>query len=459
MFELVINNGNVVNIEDGTISKCNIGIKSGKIAALSRETIEGEISIDASGMLVSPGFIDMHMHEDPLNKSGSSVFIEEGIFKNMVLMGVTTCIGGNCGIAMDDVGGYLQTVDQQGISVNFGTFLGYSAVREKIGVLDNYRPLTKIEAEEAKKLIRAGLSEGAVGLSFGLEYTPGSTTNELIEMAKVLRDFPGKMLAAHYRYDASEGIEAVKELIGISWAADVPMQISHIGSCTAFGMMEESLQLIEKARSIGIDVMADCYPYDAFCTHIGTAVFDGDCFSRWNKDYSAVVPTEGKYKGKRCTREMFEYLRENEPNTLVVTFVMDENEVTKAITHPLVIIASDGLMHNGQGHPRGAGAFPRVIAYYTREKKVLSLMEALRKMTLKPAQRLGLREKGILGIGKDADIVIFDSETVMDKADFEQPSLPPEGIPYVIVNGKVVVKEGSLTGEKPGKAIRFGGIV
>lgn len=458
MFELVINNGNVVNVAAGTIKKCNIGIKNGRIAALSQEKIQGETSIDASGMLISPGFIDMHMHEDPLIGSGSNALIEEDIFKSMALMGVTTCIGGNCGILMDDVEGYLKTADKQGLSVSFGTFLGYSAIREKIGVHDNYRPLTKAEAEAAKHLIRAGLSAGAAGLSFGLEYTPGSTTNELVEMAKVLRDFPGKILSAHYRYDASEGLEAVKELIGIGWAADVPMQISHIGSCTAFGMMEESLQLIEKARSIGIDVMADCYPYDAFCTYIGTAVFDGDCFSRWNKDYSAVEPTEGKYKGRRCTKEMFEYLRENEPNTLVVTFVMDENEVAKAIAHPLVIVASDGLMHKGQGHPRGAGAFPRVLAYYAREKKVLSLMEALRKMTVMPAERLGLPDKGVLEIGKDADIVIFDPEKVLDKADFSQPALPPEGMPYVIINGKLVVREGRLTGEKPGRAVRFGGV-
>lgn len=457
MFELVINDGNIVNVENGTISKCNIGIKNGKIAALSREAIRGETAIDASGLLVSPGFIDMHMHEDPLVINGPESVIEESIFKSMALMGVTTCIGGNCGILMDDVEGYLGTADKKGLSVNFGTYLGYSAIREKIGVSDNYRPLTKAEAEEAKKLIREGLSSGAVGLSFGLEYTPGSTTNELIEMAKVLKDFPGKILAAHYRYDASEGIEAMKELIAISWVAGVPMQISHIGSCTAFGMMEESLQLLEKARSIGIDVMADCYPYDAFCTYIGTAVFDGDCFSRWHKDYSAVVPAEGKYKGQHCTKEMFEYLRENEPNTLVVTFVMDENEVAKALAHPLVIVASDGLMHDGQGHPRGAGAFPRVLARYARERKVLTLAEALRKMTVMPARRLGLADKGTLDIGKDADIVIFDPETVRDKADFSRPSLPPEGIPYVIVNGKTVVKEGRLTGEKPGKAVRFGG--
>lgn len=455
MFDLVIKNGKVADVENGTVNRYNIGIKDGVIVTMNQEDLVGKRTVDASGMMVSPGFIDIHMHEDQLTKGENEPFIEEDIFKNMALMGVTTCIGGNCGIGMEDIEGYLTTVDKQGLSVNFGSFLGYSTLREKVGALDNYRPLTKKEIEEVKRLIRVGLEAGAVGLSYGLEYTPGSTTNELLETAKVLKEFPGKLLAAHYRYDACEGMEAMKELIYISWVTGVPMQISHIGSCTAFGMMEESLKLLEQARSIGIDVMADCYPYNAFSTYIGTAVFDGDCFARWAKDYSAILVSEGKYAGQYCTKEIFEYLREKEPNTLIVAFVMDEKEVDKALSYPLVLMASDGLLNKGQGHPRGAGAFPRILSHYVRDKKTIPLLAALVKMTVMPAKRLGLAKKGTLNPGNDADIVIFDSENIRDKADFNQPSLIPDGVSYVIVNGKIVVSEGSLTGEKPGKAIRF----
>lgn len=456
MFDLVIQNGDVADVENLLIKKCHIGIKDGKIAAVSEVELSGDKTIEASGMLVSPGFVDLHMHEDELKKEEGKTYIEEDIFKSMTLMGVTTCIGGNCGIGMTDMGGYLSAVDRQGLTVNFGAYLGYSSLREKIGVQDNYRPLTREESEEVKILIRAGLDAGALGISFGLEYTPGSTTNELLEAAKVLREYPDKLIAAHYRNDGEEGIEAIKELLHISWVTGVPLQISHIGSCTAFGMMDTSLDLLEKARSIGIDVMADCYPYHAFSTYIGTAVFDGDCFGRWDKDYSAILVAEGKYAGEYCTKEIFQYLREKEPNTLVVAFVMDEQEVEKALIYPLVMIASDGLMHNGQGHPRGAGAFPRVLSHYVREKKVLPLLTALSKMTVMPAKRLGLMKKGSIHIGNDADLVIFSPENIRDNADFSQPSLVPEGISYVIVNGEIVADRGRLTDSRPGKAIRFG---
>src|SRR5665648_223775 len=288
MFDLVINNGNMADVKNGLFKKCNIGIKNGIIESISQTKLTGINTIDALGMVVSPGFIDIHMHEDQISEVEGEMYIEEGIFKNMVLMGVTTCIGGNCGIQMDDIEGYFSTIGKQGIYLNFGAYLGYSNLRQKIGINDNYIPLTKEEIEKVKNLICIGLDAGALGLSFGLEYTPGSTTNEMIEVAKVLIKYPGKMLSAHYRYDVNEGMQAIKELIYISWVTGVPMQISHIGSCTSFGMMDESLRLLEKARSIGIDVMADCYPYNAFSTNIGTAVFDGDCFGRWGKDYNSI---------------------------------------------------------------------------------------------------------------------------------------------------------------------------
>lgn len=456
MFDLAINNGNVADVKNGLLTRANIGIKDGKIESISQTELTGIRTVDASGMVVSPGFIDIHMHEDQLDEIDGNKYIEEDIFKKMVLMGVTTCIGGNCGIRMDDAEGYFSTIDKQGISLNFGAYLGYSNLREKIGAKDNYKPLTKEEIQKVKNLIRAGLEAGALGLSFGLEYTPGSTTNEMIEIAEVLNEYPGKLLSAHFRYDANDGMKAIKELIYISWVTGVPMQISHIGSCTAYGMMDQSLALLEKARSIGIDVMADCYPYNAFSTYVGTAVFDGDCFGRWGKDYNAILVSEGKYAGKYCTKEIFEYIRENEPNTLVVAFVMDEKEVEKALVDPLVMIASDGLTHLGQGHPRAAGTFPRVLSQYVRDKKSMSLLTALSKMTIMPAERLGLSNKGSFTLGSDADIVIFDPNKIRDKADFEQPSLIPEGVAFVIVNGKIVAEEGRLTGEKPGKAIRFG---
>jgi len=274
-------------------------------------------------------------------------------------------------------------------------------------------------------------------------------------MAKVVGEFPDKLIAAHYRSDAEAGVEAIKELTYISWITSVPIQISHIGSCTAFGMMREGLQAMEQARKIGIDVMSDCYPYAAFSTFIGSAVFDEGCFERWGTDYSAIEPAEGEYRGQRCTRETFEYLRAHEPDTLVVAFVMNKDEVMEALVHPMVMVGSDGLMREGQGHPRAAGAFPRVFAHYVREREGLSLIDAILKMTLMPAERLGLKNKGKLTLGSDADITIFDPDKIVDRATYANPTTAPEGIPYVLVNGELVVDKGELTGVKPGKALRL----
>ena len=455
MHDLVIEGGSLIDVLNKKIYPCNVGIRGGKITTLSKESLSGEKKIDARGKLVSPGFIDIHMHEDPIVERGNALEIKEDIFKTMSKMGVTTCIGGNCGIGMTDIKEYFEIVEKNGLPVNFGSYLGYSALREKIGVSDNYRACTPEETKKIRSLVEKGLEDGALGVSFGLEYTPGSTTNEIIEIAKVVEGRSGKLLAAHFRSDADMGVEALKELIYISSVTKTPMQISHIGSCTGYGMMDDGLRVLEQARAEGINVMADCYPYEAFSTYVGSAVFDEGCFERWNKGYDALLATGGKYKGQRCTKEIFEYLRKEEPDTLVVAFVMEAEEIAKAISHPFIMVASDGLLQNSQGHPRAAGSFPRVIAHYVKKKQVLSLIDAICKMTLMPAERLGLTEKGAIKIGSDADLVIFDFESIQDGATFEEPVAAPTGISYVIVNGVSVVQEGVLTSERPGLPISF----
>ncbi len=455
MLDIVIKNGALVNFQDGNFEELNLGIKDGKIAALTKEVIKGRQEIDADKMIVAPGFIDIHMHEDPIVTEGNKRIVAEEITKLSAAMGVTTAIGGCCGTGMGDVAEYYKIIDNDGLSVNMGLYTGYSSLRQKIGIEDRYAPAKKDEIEKLKNLIRTDLAAGAIGLSFGIEYTPGSTTNEIIEVGKVVREFPGRSISVHCRHDAGMGIEAIKEAIYLGWVTAVPVQISHLGSCTAFGMMEESLTIIEKAKQAGIDLMSDCYPYNAFSTSIGSAVFDEGCFERYKATFSNLLVLEGKYKGCHCTKDSFHYLREYEPETKVSAFMMDDEEVAKAILHPDVLICSDGLFRNNQGHPRGAGAFPRYLSHYVREKGMIPLLEALSKITIKPALRLGLRNKGQLDIGKDADIVIFNADEIKDTSTYQQPAAPPLGIDYVLVNGVLAVDRGRLTGNKPGRAIRL----
>ena len=209
--------------------------------------------------------------------------------------------------------------------------------------------------------------------------------------------------------------------------------MSHIGSCAAVGYMDETLNVIKEARDAGVDISTDCYPYNAFCTGIGTAVFDEGCFERWGKTYSDILVLDGPYVNQRCNRELFEKLKKEDPDLHVAVFAMNREEVDKAFATPFVMVGSDCGFVNRHGHPRGAGAFPKVIREYVREKKMLTLMEALRKMTVMPAERVKLKYKGEIKEGNDADIVIFDENNIADGATFENPTEAPKGIDYVIV--------------------------
>ncbi|NBI07328.1 N-acyl-D-amino-acid deacylase family protein [Senegalia massiliensis] len=451
MFDLKITNGEIYDFDNSSKDILDIGISSGKIVKIGKNIGEAKIIIDAEKKIVSPGFIDIHMHEETI---GNTIDNDDyDIANKMLLMGVTTGVGGNCGINKQSIKEFYDFVDKNGSPINYLLFIGHNYLREQVGIEDRYRKATDKEIEQMKVLLNEAIDYGAIGLSFGIEYSPGITLDEIVKLCEPLR---GKevLLSAHYRKDAKYAIESVKELIEISKKTGIPMQISHLGSCAAYGMMNETLEVIQKAIDDGIDIEADCYPYDAFSTYIGSAVFDEGCFDLWNKSYDSILLTEEPYKGVRCNKELFIKARKEHPNMLVVAFVMNEDEVVRALKSPFMSIASDGLYNTSQGHPRGAGTFPKALSKYVREEEKISMLEALKKMTLIPAKRLGLKSKGQIKLNYDADLVIFDPKNIQDKADYLNPTLPPEGIEYVIINGEIVAKDKKILKSRLGKIIK-----
>ncbi|MBW2618059.1 MAG: amidohydrolase family protein, partial [Deltaproteobacteria bacterium] len=382
--DIALQNGRIIDPETRTDVEANVYIKDGRIESIGQETLAADQVLDASGLVVCPGFIDIHMHrEDEVGSEkdkGVSTTNEMGWLE--AGMGVTTAVGGNCGMGPPDFKNYMGVIEKIGTPINYMTFSGHAILREVCGQTDRYTPAKADIIRVMAGRVRQALEEGAVGLSIGLEYTPGASFEELLGVIRPLTDFPGALVSIHYRYDADRALESIDEMIALADESKAPLEISHLNSCAAFGLMPQALKKLETAIKSGVDLSIDTYPYDAFCTFLGSAVFDPGCLERWGVDYDALLVATGSHAGERFNAQLFERLRQEEPDALVVAFVMQEAEVEQAIAHPLTMVASDGLTVNGQGHPRGAGTFPRVLGFFSRQKGLLDLIEAIRKMTL-----------------------------------------------------------------------------
>ncbi len=429
-----------------------MGIKDGKIIDVGKCPESAKKVIDAEGLIVSPGFIDIHMHEEVI---GNSIDGDDYDIANYMLqMGVTTAVGGNCGNNRQDTEAFFGFIDKNGAPINYLLYIGHNYLRKKVG-LDIDGVATKSQIEKMRDMAKREIEqEGVIGISYGIEYSPAITFEEMVSLSSDIGyDI---LLSAHYRSDADKAIEAIKEMIAISRETKLPMQISHLGSCSAFGNMKEALALIQNAIDEGLSIQADCYPYDAFSTRIGSAVFAEGCFERWKKSYDSVMLTEEPFKGMFCDEKLFYKARREYPDMLAVAFVMNESEVLEAYKAPFVYVASDGLLNRSQGHPRAAGTFPRVLGRFVREYKALDFIDMLKKMTILPAERLGLTHKGDIRPGMDADLVIFNADTIIDRATFEEPTNPPEGIKYVIIDGKIALEGNKVVNSRLGRAVRRG---
>lgn len=449
MLDILLRNGSYPDFEERSIKRGNIGIEGKTIVYIGDGLPEARLCIDVSGKVVSPGFIDIHMHEEDFCKDGKRYIIS----RHMLEMGVTTVCGGNCGHSRQPLSEFKRVLKELGGSpVNYCMQSGYNTLRTRDG-LGPHTQSTEEQRAKYRQELREELMEGSFGISFGIEYDPAISFDEML-FAVTASDNSNHLVSAHYRNDAIYNLDPVREMIRLSREIKPRFQISHLSSCSAFQNMKEALELIGEAKKTDPDLDFDTYPYNAFSCSIGSTVFADGCFDGWKKSYGDVMLAGDPYKNVYCTKEIFKDARENYPDMLAVAFVLDENDIELAVNSHMGMIASDGLLKGGNGHPRAAGTFPRVLGRYVRERGSISMIEALRKMTKAPADRLRLFNKGQIKVGYDADITVFDPDTIQDRADFGYLG-KPDGIEYVFIGGDVAIEKGETVNLRLGRFIPF----
>jgi len=442
-YDLVIVGGRVVDPESSLNALRNIGIRNGRIEAVSEDDLDGIRVIDATGHVVSPGFVDLHEH-------GQSE-LEYGL---MVRDGVTSAFELEVGTG-DVEQWYAERAGGQ--YVNYGVSIGH--IKARMAVLNDpsesllpagiggsgFATVEQIAAMEV--MIRRGLDEGAVAVGFGSAYTPGAEMDEIEQMFTVAAE---QGVSAHIHIRG--GIAGLDSTIAAARRAGVALHVVHVNS-SAGRALNTFLASIETAQEAGQDVTTEAYPYRAGMTEIQSALFDN--WADWPEERFATRQLVST--GERLTRESF--ARAREEGGYVIMYDRTEELTQAAVASPLTMIASDGFMEGARGHPRTSGSYSKVLGRYVRDLGVLTLGEALAKMTIMPARRLEARvpamaNKARLRLGADADITIFDPATVIDRSTYLDATISSGGVPYVIVAGQVVVARGDLTGERPGSSIR-----
>lgn len=496
-YDLVITNARIVDGTGNPWFHGSIAVKDGKIAKVGRtENPDARQFIDAKGQIVAPGFIDVHTHAEDIYSNPKA--------ENFVRMGVTSLVTGNCGGSELDIKEFLGRINQKPLAVNLSTLIGHNTVRSNAMGLDDRAP-TATEQTKMNALVEKAMMDGAVGLSTGLIYLPGTfaKTVEVVELAKSASKYGG-VYASHIRDEGTEVVKAIEEAINIGEQADMPVEISHfkISSKALWGESPKTIGLVKAARSRGLNVTIDQYAYTASSTSLDSrlpswAIAGGrdegkkrladpairqkaardmkdeltkKNFKEYDFAYVASYRPNPEYNGKNIKditklargrdtlddqiEQMFEMYEKGGAG--MVYRVMSEQDVANIMREPFAMIASDSGVREfnaGVPHPRGYGNNARVLGRYVREQKLITLEDAIRKMTSLPAQTFGLSGRGLISVGFAADLVIFDESTITDKATFEAPHQYAEGFMAVIVNGEPVFANGKMTPAMPGQAL------
>ena len=529
-YDLLIKNGLVIDGSGRPGYRADLAITGDRIVQIGKLTnAHGARELDATGMVVAPGFIDM------LGQSETYLLIDPRAMSK-VMMGVTTEVTGegesiapinerlikeqmdfnrryNLTIDWRTLGEYFIRLEKQGAGVNLATFVGATQVREYVVGFDN-RPPTPAELEQMKQLVAAAMKDGALGLSTSLQYVPArfAKTEEIVELAKVARQYGG-IYATHQRSEANALDESLAEVFQIARQAKIPVEIWHLKTAYKknWGRMPDVLAKIKRARAAGLDITADIYPYIAGSTSLSACLppwaLEGGTekmLSRlndtairerlkkeittdskvWeniylgsggpsgvligsvvNRDLEALqgkrISQIGEEQGKEPLDALFDLILADHGQTSAIYFMMNEDDMRAAMRAPFVSFctdsgarANDGPLAGAKSHSRGWGSYPRILGRYVRDERLLTLAQAIHKMTGLPAKRVGLRNRGLLLAGSYADITIFDPKTVIDRATFEMPNQHPEGIKFVIVNGQISVDDGQRTAALAGRVLR-----
>ena len=453
-YDVVLQGGRVMDPETGADAVRNVGIRDGKIARISSEGLSGRRIVHAAGLVVAPGFIDLHQHGQDLASE-----------RVKALDGVTTAL--ELEIGAPDVAEFLKTKEGHSL-INYGTSASHVAARALVfgtplpvaDILPKSGPATDRAASPEQiahilERLRAELDAGGLAVGMGLQYTPGATRLEVIDTFRLAaeRKLPVYThVRSSGRLEPGSAIESISEVIGAAAISGASLHIVHINSsCTRDAM--ECLSMIEGARARGLDVTTEAYPYIAGMTAINSALFNPGWQEKLGIGYDSLLLPD---TGERLTKERFDELHNSNVTHLVVIFSNTQEAVDHVIGHPLVMIASDGA----EGHPRNAGTYSRVLAQYVREKAAITLMEALRKMSLMPAQTLerstpAAHQKGRLQEGADADIVVFDAAKISDRSTYAKPMEPSVGVHYLLVGGTILISEAKIVPNVfPGRALR-----
>jgi N-acyl-D-amino-acid deacylase len=496
--DILIKNGKIIDGTGNNWYYGNVAVKDGKIFKIGRDVnFSAKKIIDATGLIVAPGFIDVHTHlEGDETKDPNAT--------NFIMDGVTTCITGNCGTSNTDIGKYLQFIDSLKLSINVATLIGHNDVREKVMGRAN-RDATPQEMQQMKDIVDRAMRDGAVGFSTGLIYIPGTytKTTEIVELAKVAAKYNG-VYTTHMRDEGDSIIGAINEALTVAREAKIPVEISHfkLSGQQNWGRSKETIPMVEAARRQGIEVTIDQYPYTASNTTISTLIPDeilagsqdsinarlqNPRIRKYVIDYMlrklakrklkhfsyAVVAyneADTTYNGKSI--EQINLMRrkphtaKSEAETVMditmhggasaVFHGMSEDDIRRIMKYPFNMFASDATIRQfgaGVPHPRGYGTNARVLAEYVRQQHVISLEEAIRRMTSLPAQKFQMHDRGLLAEGYAADIVVFDEDKVQDVSTYEHPHAYSKGFQFVIVNGIVTVENEKHTGARAGQVI------